>query len=90
MATDGRRKRVNSPAKNHSHLGAPPFGARIAAGGALAVTGATLRVCIGRRRSGAAPAFQRTPLKVSTLLGLGRIVSGRSSGIVTVESGRDT
>ena len=56
----------------------------------FAIRPAALRVRIGRGQSGASPAFQWTPLKVSTLLGLGRIVRGRPSGMVTVESRRDT
>jgi len=51
---------------------------------------AALRVRIGRGQSGASPAFQWTPLKASTLLGLGRIVRGRPSGIVAAEPGRGT
>ena len=43
MATD-RPERLSEPAAAHSRHGGPPLGARIAAGGALAVTGATVVV----------------------------------------------
>ena len=43
MATE-RTEPLSVPAAVHSRLGAPPLGARIAAGGALAVTGATVVV----------------------------------------------
>ncbi len=43
---------------------------------------AALRIRIGPGQSGASPAFLWAPVGVSTLLGLGRVVLGRPSGIV--------
>ena len=44
---------------------------------------AALRVRIGSGQSGASPAFEWTPLRASTLVGLSRIVRGRPSGMVS-------
>ncbi len=49
-----------------------------------------LRVRIALGQSGASPAFLHTPAAVSTLVGLGRVVCGRPSGIVTHQTSGDT
>ena len=44
-----------------------------------------LRVRIGRDQPGASPALLHTPLTMSTIVGLARVVAGRPSGIVITE-----
>jgi diacylglycerol kinase family enzyme len=52
----------------------------------FAVRPHALRVRIGLDQSGASPALVRTPVGLRTLVGLGRVVGGRPSGIVIGES----
>jgi len=48
-----------------------------------------LRVRIALGQSGASPAFLHRPVAVSSLVGLGRVVCGRPSGIVTHQTSGD-
>jgi diacylglycerol kinase family enzyme len=52
----------------------------------FAIRPKALRVRIGRDQRGASPAFLHTPLGLSTVVALGRVVDGRPSGIVTRDS----
>ncbi len=53
----------------------------------FAIRSSALRVRIAPGEYGGSPAFRRTPISVSTLIGLVRVVRGRPSGIVPFPEG---
>ncbi|MGA2836973.1 MAG: diacylglycerol kinase family protein [Acidimicrobiales bacterium] len=74
----------------HLEVGGPPSLAVAVDGEArtrtpplhFAIRPAALRIRIAHGQRGASPAFLTAPVRASTLVGLGRIVAGRPSGIV--------